>query len=567
MVRRGARGARSTRRSTGWSGAVATRRELRWWGWGERRAAPGAARARALGLLRDELGARRRAARRPVALADVRLRRAGAAEPAARRGCAARRRERVRDDRADARRCTPPARATPTSCGCAPATAQARPTRSCARPTPTRSRRVLEPARRERVAVVPVRRRHERRRRRRAGARRLRGGRLARPRRAWTGCSSSTSARAPRRCGPGMRGPRLEALLGARGLDARALPAELRVRRRSAAASPRARRARRPPGYGPHRRATWWACAAPRRRASWPRRRCPAPPPAPTLRELLVGSEGALGVICRGRRCACARAGRARRYEGWSFALVRRAAPRRSARSSRTARAGRRAALRRDGDAHVARARRARGGVTGDARWRATCGARGFDGGCMVDLRLGGRAGGHRAPPRGRGVGCCASAAASALGRSPGRGWARGRFHGALPARRPARPRRDGRDARDRDDVDEPHALHARSRDALRDALRARHAAVVVCHVSHLYPTGASLYFTFLARQERGRRVEQWRGGQAAACDAIVAARRHDHPPPRGRPRPRAVAAAEIGRWASRRCGRSKSRARPGRAS
>ena len=28
---------------------------------------------------------------------------------------------------------------------------------------------------------------------------------------------------------------------------------------------------------------------------------------------------------------------------------------------------------------------------------------------------------------------------------------------------------------------------------------------LVMCHVSHLYPSGASLYFTFLARQEDGR--------------------------------------------------------------
>ena len=31
-------------------------------------------------------------------------------------------------------------------------------------------------------------------------------------------------------------------------------------------------------------------------------------------------------------------------------------------------------------------------------------------------------------------------------------------------------------------------------------------AGFVMCHVSHLYRTGASLYFTFLARQEPGAR-------------------------------------------------------------
>ena len=37
-------------------------------------------------------------------------------------------------------------------------------------------------------------------------------------------------------------------------------------------------------------------------------------------------------------------------------------------------------------------------------------------------------------------------------------------------------------------------------------------------------PTGASLYFTFLARREEGAEIEQWRAAKAAACDAIIAA-------------------------------------------
>jgi alkyldihydroxyacetonephosphate synthase len=45
-----------------------------------------------------------------------------------------------------------------------------------------------------------------------------------------------------------------------------------------------------------------------------------------------------------------------------------------------------------------------------------------------------------------------------------------------------------------------------------------------MCHVSHLYPSGASLYFTFLARQEPGAELEQWRAVKKAACDAIAGA-------------------------------------------
>ena len=45
--------------------------------------------------------------------------------------------------------------------------------------------------------------------------------------------------------------------------------------------------------------------------------------------------------------------------------------------------------------------------------------------------------------------------------------------------------------------------------------------ALVLCHISHVYPTGASLYFTVVAAQ-RGNPIEQWRTAKAAASDAMV---------------------------------------------
>ncbi len=47
---------------------------------------------------------------------------------------------------------------------------------------------------------------------------------------------------------------------------------------------------------------------------------------------------------------------------------------------------------------------------------------------------------------------------------------------------------------------------------------------LVWCHLSHAYPDGASLYFTFAARARRGAEVEQWRAVKRAASEAIVAA-------------------------------------------
>ena len=60
--------------------------------------------------------------------------------------------------------------------------------------------------------------------------------------------------------------------------------------------------------------------------------------------------------------------------------------------------------------------------------------------------------------------------------------------------------------------------------DAIARALEARGTpGLVMCHISHLYPDGASLYYTFIARQQEGAEVEQWQAVKAAACDAIIA--------------------------------------------
>jgi alkyldihydroxyacetonephosphate synthase len=60
-------------------------------------------------------------------------------------------------------------------------------------------------------------------------------------------------------------------------------------------------------------------------------------------------------------------------------------------------------------------------------------------------------------------------------------------------------------------------ALH----DAVSDALGGTLAG---CHVSHLYPTGASLYFTVFARADASDPAGQWRALKDAATGAIVAA-------------------------------------------
>ncbi len=114
---------------------------------------------------------------------------------------------------------------------------------------------------------------------------------------------------------------------------------------------------------------------------------------------------------------------------------------------------------------------------------------------------------------------------AVSLGGAPGAAWAKGRFHAAYV-----------RDELLRRGVlvdtletattwtNLPY-VHRAVRAALRDALTARGTPPLVgCHVSHLYPTGASLYFTFLARRQDDAELEQWRAAKAAATAAILAA-------------------------------------------
>jgi alkyldihydroxyacetonephosphate synthase len=104
-----------------------------------------------------------------------------------------------------------------------------------------------------------------------------------------------------------------------------------------------------------------------------------------------------------------------------------------------------------------------------------------------------------------------------ALGPPAGRTWVRSRFHGPYL--------RD--DLMDRGVLVETletattwsqlFTLYRAVGDALRE-----HAPLVACHVSHLYPTGASLYFTFMARARRGDELAQWAALKASASEAIV---------------------------------------------
>ena len=63
-------------------------------------------------------------------------------------------------------------------------------------------------------------------------------------------------------------------------------------------------------------------------------------------------------------------------------------------------------------------------------------------------------------------------------------------------------------------------SLYAAVREAVGDALG--EGGAVMAHLSHSYSDGGSIYYTFLASQERGGEIEQWERVKAAATEAIV---------------------------------------------
>ena len=74
------------------------------------------------------------------------------------------------------------------------------------------------------------------------------------------------------------------------------------------------------------------------------------------------------------------------------------------------------------------------------------------------------------------------------------------------------------------------------------------HAQAVACHLSHLYPSGSSLYFTFLITGADDHEAETSVPRRLAAGRAqLRRSRRHHHPPPRRRAPQGAVPRQELG--------------------
>ncbi|MGI9017919.1 MAG: FAD-binding oxidoreductase [Euzebya sp.] len=149
---------------------------------------------------------------------------------------------------------------------------------------------------------------------------------------------------------------------------------------------------------------------------------------------------------------------------------------------------------------------------------------RGYGSGCLLILGWDGRRA-HVAVRRAAAARVLQAHDTLTLGARPGNAWAHGRFSGPYL--------RD--ELMDRGVMVETletsttwgnrAKLYEAVRQALHDSLTDRGTPpVVMCHVSHLYQSGCSLYYTWIARQDQGHELQQWREAKMAASQAIMAA-------------------------------------------
>jgi alkyldihydroxyacetonephosphate synthase len=245
----------------------------------------------------------------------------------------------------------------------------------------------------------------------------------------------------------------------------------------------------------------------------------PASAAGPSVRELLVGSEGVLGTIhelsLRVRRAPAERAYEAAFFADFSSGVqaLRELAQRRLAPDV--------ARLSDASETAVSLALAGRGGAKG-ALGRAYVRVRGYAGGCLAILGFEGEAE-EVALRRARALRVVRAHGGLPVGAAPGRAWLRSRFaapylrdelltHGVMVETLETATQWSNL-----------QALHRGVGGAIEQALRACGTpGIVMCHVSHLYETGASLYFTFIARQLRDEEIAQWQAVKVAASAAIV---------------------------------------------
>jgi alkyldihydroxyacetonephosphate synthase len=235
--------------------------------------------------------------------------------------------------------------------------------------------------------------------------------------------------------------------------------------------------------------------------------RAPESAAGPDLRQLMIGSEGVFGIITRAR-VRVHPVPEATRYEAWSFPDFAIGAD-----------ALRAVVQTGTGPTVIRLSDEAETGVN-----LATTESIGEDrvtGGCLAITVFEGSAA-HVESRHAETRALLEANGATSLGEAPARAWEHGRF--GAPYLRDALLSAGAlcETLETATNWSNVPALKAAVTEALTSALaESGTPALVLCHISHVYPTGASLYFTVVAGQ-RGNPIEQWRKAKAAASDAMM---------------------------------------------
>lgn len=235
--------------------------------------------------------------------------------------------------------------------------------------------------------------------------------------------------------------------------------------------------------------------------------RAPASAAGPDLRQLLLGSEGVFGVITR-VRVRVHPTPETTRYEAWSFPdFTTGAAALRAVTQTGT------------GPTVIRLSDEAETGV--NLATTEQIGEQQITGGCLAITLFEGTAE-HTASRHAETRAVLEAHGGTSLGEEPARAWEHGRF--GAPYLRDSLLAAGAlcETLETATDWSRVPALKAAVTEALTTALAdSGTPALVLCHISHVYPTGASLYFTVVAGQ-RGNPIEQWSAAKAAASQAIM---------------------------------------------
>ena len=235
--------------------------------------------------------------------------------------------------------------------------------------------------------------------------------------------------------------------------------------------------------------------------------RAPESAAGPDLRQLMIGSEGVFGIITR-VRVRVHPVPAATRYEAWSFGDF-----------ATGANALRAVVQTGAGPTVIRLSDEAETGV--NLATTESIGEEQITGGCLAITAFEGSAA-HVESRQAETRAVMQAAGGTSLGEAPARAWEHGRFNAPYLRDSLLSAGALCETLETATNWSNVPALKAAVTEALTKSLgESGTPALVLCHISHVYPTGASLYFTVVAGQ-RGNPIEQWSKAKTAASEAMM---------------------------------------------